>query len=128
MSNRNRKAKATTFADKKLAKVEKKNAELQQQLQATNMSLMNMRQMYEGAVTEKQGLRAQLARTTQILTGLIIQAKKQKLVLKADTFPKLQEFAGFEPVADEDGNLILTPISADMMEEMEEDLEGDEDE
>ena len=124
MANRNTKAKGTTLVDKKLAKANERIAQLTQQLQGTNMSLMNMRQMYEGAITEKNAFRAQMLRGNSLVTALIIQARGRKLTIKEATFKKLAEYAGFDPVADAEGNLTLTLITLEDMEMMEDEIEA----
>lgn len=99
-------------------------AQLNEQLRATNYSLMNMRQMYEGAITEKNALKAEVFRANQIITALAIQARGKTLKIKEATFGKLAEFVGFSPEADDEGNLIITPIS---VEDVQEDIEEEDD-
>lgn len=127
MSNRNRKATGgSTFADKQRKKAEAKVANLQEQVRAARMSLMNMRQMYEGVVQEKQALQQQLQQMTQIITGAAVQSRKNQLVLKKATFDKLAEFVGYE-IEQDDGNLIITAVTQDDVE-IEEDVEEGSDE
>jgi hypothetical protein len=118
MSNANRKAKGTTMADTKLRKAEKRLAEVGQQLQATNISLMNMRQMYEGAITEKNALKNRMVRAEMLVTAFAAQARGGQARLKAKTLEGLNDYAGFD-LTDDDGDLLVTPISLDDVEAME---------
>lgn len=130
MSNRNRQAKPTGMTDKKLEKAKQRITQLEQQVASARMSILNMRQMYEAAVQEKQGIRAQLERSTQIIVALAIQGRGNKAVLKEKTFAKLSEFQGYDQTVD-GGDLVITAISAgdyeDMKANLEEETEDDSD-
>jgi hypothetical protein len=126
MSNVNRQAKGTTMLDKKLAKAQERNINLEQQLQSARMQILNFRQMYEAAIQERQGIQMALGRTQQILIGLILQSKGGKAVLREKTFAKLAEYAGYDTEVDGE-DLILTPVSVSDVEDMEAEIEEQED-
>jgi hypothetical protein len=109
MSNRNRKAKKTTSVDKQLTRAQERIKLLGEQVNAARMSTLNIRQMYEKVQQENQALQRQLDNATQIITGVVLQERNNRLVLKAKTFHLLDEFVGFKTLA-EDGNLIVTPV------------------
>jgi hypothetical protein len=123
MSNRNRQATGgSTLADKKLKRVQEQVSGLQEQLRAAQFQVLNMRQMYEGAVQEKLGLQNQLQRTTTMLIGAVVQSRGKTLTLKEATLGKLNGYAGIDTQAS-DGNLVLRAISVEELQAMQEDID-----
>ena len=127
MANRNSKAKGTTMVDVKLKKANEKITVLAQQLAQSNMGLLNMRQMYEGATQEKMALQQRLASIERMLVALVIQSRGKKATIKEATLAKLSNFAGINTSA-EGEDLLLTAVSVEQMEEMQADGEDDEQE
>ena len=127
MANRNSKAKGTTMVDVKLKKANEKITNLQQQLAQSNMGLLNMRQMYEGATQEKMALQQRLASIERMLVALVIQGRGKKATIKEATLAKLSNFAGINTSA-EGEDLLLTAVSVEQLEEMQADGEDDEQE
>lgn len=122
MSNVNSKAKPQTMDGKKLRKAEVEIVQLRQQLAQASMGILNMRQMYEGAVQTKLGLEAQLQRTNQMLVAAVSQSRGGKLVIKEATFVKLDKYAGLDTKVD-DGALILSVLTNEQVAEMQADIE-----
>jgi len=108
--------------DVKLRKAQKKIVELSQQLQQAQMGVLNMRQMYEGVVGEKQSLQHQLQRANSLVLAAVVNARGKTLTIKEATFNKLGEFAGVD-TKDDNGNLILTALTVADIEAMQEEIE-----
>lgn len=123
MSNRNRKAKSTTVEGKKLSKALQKIGNLEEQLRASQFQVLNLRNMYEGAVVEKQAIQNQLSRLSQMLVGAVIQARGKKLTLRESTIAKIADYAGVD-TAEDDGNLVIFAVSKEQFAEMQEDIEA----
>lgn len=63
-------------------KANKARKALQQQAAQTGMALMNMRQMYEQSVAEKNELEQQIARKDALIAALVLSHGSQLFVLK----------------------------------------------
>lgn len=119
MSNRNRKAKPTGFQAKKNKKLQEEIENLQEQVRAARMSVLNQRQMVEAANQDRDLLQSRLDQAVQVITAAALQSRKNRLVIKEATFSELAEFVGYD-LADEDGDLIVTPVSRSDLETQEE--------
>lgn len=120
MSNRNRKATGgSSFQDKKLKNAEKTIENLQEQVRAARMSVLNQRQMVEAANQENDILTSRLDQAVQIITAATLQERKNRLVLKEATFSELAEYVGYD-LDDDDGDLIITPVHRSELEKEEE--------
>ena len=97
-----------------------------QELQAENsqlrMSVLNMRQMYEGATQEKMQLQAQLGNLQTMLTATVSQSRGKTLRIKAKAIENVGDYAGLDTKVD-DGDLILTALTVEQAEEMQADIE-----
>lgn len=125
--NRNRKVSGdTTMQGKKLKKALARIEELTQQSQQASMGLLNMRQMYEGAVQEKQQMTAQINNLQTMLTALVIQGRGKKVTIKAASFAKVSEVAGLDTKLNDNEDLIISSLTHEDVEAMQDDLEEDE--
>ena len=102
-------------------------ARVAEQLQATNLSLANMRQMYEATVGEKQAFKNRMVRAEMLVTAMALQGKLKGGVIKKATLEQLKQYGGFD-LQDADGDLIVTPISIESIEELQAEFEESEDE
>ncbi len=116
------KAKKTTMADVKLRKAQDAVASLTEQLSQASMGILNMRQMYEGATQEKLVLQSQLQSTSNMLVGILHQTRGKSITLKKATFEKIRGYAGLDTKED-NGKLILTLVTVEEAEEMEEEID-----
>jgi hypothetical protein len=127
MSNANRKVKPQTTDGKNLQKANALIKELQLQLSQTRMSVLNMRQMYEGAVQEKIAASQQHGAVSRMLTAAIIQNRGKKLTIKESTFDQLDKYAGIDTKV-EGGDLQLFAVTKEEMAGMLQDIEEASDE
>ncbi len=103
-------AKTTTTVDVKLRKALAKIVKLEQDLSQASMGVLNMRQMYEGAVQEKMGLEAHVARMSTMLTGVLQQTRGKSVTLKKKTLERSGDYVGVQ--ADVDGDdLVLMLVT-----------------
>ena len=97
-----------------------------QELMAENsqlrMSVLNMRQMYEGTTQEKMQLQSQLGNLQHMLTAAVSQGRGKSLRLKAKTLENVGDYAGLDTKV-EDDDLILTALTVEQVEGMQADLE-----
>ena len=89
------------------------------------MSVLNMRQMFEGATQEKLGLQSQVQNLQNMLTAAVVQGRGHSIKIKAKAIESVDQYAGLDSKV-EDGDLILTALSAEQVEEMQIDLGEDE--
>lgn len=107
--------------DKKLAKAQARIEELVAQGSQQALSILNMRQMFEGATQEKMILQGQVQNLENMLMGVIVQARGKRMVIREKTFEKISEYAGIDTKV-EDGDLTLTALTVTQVEEMQADL------
>ena len=112
------KAKTTTMVDVKLRKAVARIEQLERDLSQASMGVLNMRQMYEGAVQEKMGLQSQLTSMHRMLTGMLIQTRGKKLTIKARTLERIGDYAGVH--TDVDGDDLIVSLVTTAKEEDEE--------
>ncbi len=117
---RNRKAKGfSSPADKKRIQ------DLGQENSQLRMSVLNLRQMYEASVGEKQQLQATIANLQNMLTGAVVNGRGKSIRIKAKSLESLDQYAGLDSKV-EDGDLILTALTVEQVEGMQADLGIDE--
>ena len=104
---------------------ERKIQELQGENSQLRMSVLNMRQMFEGATQEKLGLQSQVQNLQNMLTAAVVQGRGHSIKIKAKAIESVDQYAGLDSKV-EDGDLILTALSAEQVEEMQIDLGEDE--
>ena len=104
---------------------ERKIQELQGENSQLRMSVLNMRQMFEGATQEKLGLQSQVQNLQNMLTAAVVQGRGHSIKIKAKAIESVGNYAGLDSKV-EDGDLILTALSAEQVEEMQIDLGEDE--
>lgn len=107
--------------------VNKKNTNLEQQvaqatvrIQELGMNVLNLRQMYEGVVQEKQALRNELLRAQFLLTALVVRSNMGKVTIFKATLDRLVDFLGVN-IEESDGNVVLTAIRLDEIKEGQDD-------
>lgn len=99
--NKNAQKKAKRAARDKIT-----GQDVKQQLKQVQMSLVNMRQMYEASVQEKAQLQQAITELRTIIGGIMVATKNTELVLTPDTMAELQStWTGYEMDVNEDGNL-----------------------
>lgn len=96
--------------------------ELKGQLSQSSMGLLNMRQMYEGAIQEKQQLQAQARNLETMLIAAVSQSRGKTLTLKKKSLENIQKFAGLDTKV-EDGDLILSALTVEEVQALQEDLD-----
>jgi len=101
---RNQKAKG--FVDhKSQARINELTAENSQ----LRMSVLNMRQLYEGVVQEKVQLQAMLENAQRMLAAAVVNGRGKSIRIKKKAIETVHEYAGLQ--ADEvDGDLVLTAV------------------
>ena len=111
---------------KKLRKAVEQIEKLKEENRLLSMSVLNIRQMYEGSIGEKQGLQFQLNNVQQLLTACVVSSNRaKKLVLKEKVLSSLGDYAGIDTKADEDGNLTIMALTIAEVAAMQEDIDGD---
>ena len=110
---------------KKLRKAVEQIEKLKEENRLLSMSILNIRQMYEGSIGEKQGLQMQLNNVQQLLTACVVSARGKKLVIKEKVLSSLGDYAGIDTKADEDGNLTIMALTIAEVAAMQEDIDGD---
>lgn len=109
--------------DGKLIKKQKARIkELVEENGQLRMSVLNIRQMYEGMVGEKVMLRNQLQRANQILVAATVQARGKTITVKEKVLAGLEKYAGVD-TKEVDGDLIITALTKADMEKMLEELD-----
>lgn len=116
------KAKATSMVDVKLKKCIAKGEKLQEENSQLRMSVLNIRQMYEGSIGEKNQLNAQLQNANQILMGVVVGARGKTITIKAKVLTQLGEYAGID-TKDVDGDLTLTALTVAEIEAMQAEID-----
>ena len=111
--------------DERLIKAKKRIEELTANASELSMSVLNLRQMYEGATQEKLVLNQQLSNTQSMLTALVVQGRGKSVRIKAKSIENLDKYGGLDS-KDEDGDLILTALTVEQVQEMQDDLMIDE--
>lgn len=109
--------------DGKLIKKQKKRIdELIAESQQLRMSILNIRQMYEGSIGEKTQLLNQLRSTNQILVSAVVGARGKTITVAAKVLDTIDKYAGIDTKS-VDGNLILTAITMVEAEKMQEEID-----
>lgn len=73
------------------------------------MSVLNLRQLYEGAVQEKMQLQGQAENAQRMLTAAVVNGRGKSLRIKKKAIETVHEYAGLQ--ADEvGGDLVLTAV------------------
>ncbi len=116
------KAKGTMMVDVKLRKAQKRIEELTEQASQASMSVLNLRQMYEGAIQEKTVLTARLNNLSSMLTAVVSQGRGKFVRIKEKTLEDVSKYAGIDTKAD-DGDLILTVLTVEQVEEMQDEID-----
>lgn len=86
------------------------------------MSVLNMRQMYEGAVQEKLQLQGQVGNLENMLTAAVVNGRGNSLRIKQKAIESVGDFAGLDSKV-EDDDLILTALTVEEVEGMQADLQ-----
>ena len=110
------------MVDVKLRKAKKKIEELQGEAAQLRMSILNIRQMYEGSIGEKTVLQNRLTNIEQLLTAAVVSSRGKTLTIKEKTFGTLTDFAGID-TKDVDGNLVLTALTVAEVEAMQDEID-----
>ncbi len=105
------------MVDVRLRKAIARIEELTEQASQSAMGILNMRQMYEGAVQEKMGLESQVTSMHTMLTGVLHQARGKKITIKKKTLECIGDYAGVQTDVDGD-DLVLTLVTKEV-DEME---------
>ncbi len=114
---RNKKAKGfRSPADiKRIKELAAENSELR-------MSILNMRQMYEGAIQEKMQFQGQANNLQQMLTAAVIGTRGKTLKISKKAIDSVGDYGGLDSMVVDD-NLHLTALTYEQIEEMQADLE-----
>ena len=116
------KAKHTDMATKRLKKAKEKIEQLTGEAAQLRMSILNIRQMYEGSIGEKTVLQNRLTNIEQLLTAAVVSSRGKTLTIKEKTFGTLTDFAGID-TKDVDGNLVLTALTVAEVEAMQDEID-----
>ncbi len=108
--------------DERLIKAKKRIDELNAKLSESSMSILNLRQMFEGATQEKMMLTNQLQNAQSMLTALVAQGRGKSVRIKAKSIENINKYAGLDS-KDDDGDLVLTALTVEQVQEMQGDLE-----
>ncbi len=98
------------MATTKIKKMQKRIDELVTQGSQLSMSILNMRQMYEGSIQEKQAITGQLNNMQAMMTATIHQARGKTIKIKAATLEKIEDYGGIVPTQDGE-NIVLTLLT-----------------
>lgn len=110
------------MVDKKLAKAQARIEELVAQGSQQAMSILNMRQMFEGVTQEKMVLQGQVQNLQNMLMGVVVQARGKHVTIKEKTFENIGKYAGIDTKLD-DGDLVITALTVEQVEEMQADID-----
>lgn len=106
------------MATTKIKKMQKRIDELTAQASQSAMSVLNMRQMFEGVTQEKLAITGQLNNMQAMLTATIHQSRGKTIKIKAATLEKIDTYGGITPTqAGED--IILTLVTREELAENE---------
>ena len=105
------------MVDVKLRKALTQIGQLTEEVRQASMGILNMRQMYEGAVQEKMGLESQVTSMHTMLTGVLHQARGKKITIKKKTLERIGDYAGVQTDVDGD-DLVLSLVTREV-DEME---------
>ena len=120
------KAKHTDRVTKKLKKAEERIEQLVAEGNQLSMSILNIRQMYEGCVGEKAGLSMQVTNVSHLLVGAALTGRGKSLTIKAKTLESLGDYAGVDTKALENGDLVVTALTHEEIAAMREEIEEEE--
>lgn len=109
MSNKPKQAPGTSTNKKVRKVIVQKNQEMSQ----LRFQLLNMRQMYEGAIQEKLSLQQQANQWHQALAAAVIQAGKKGLRITAQTLENLPEAGRVVSEPHPKGGSVLKVVEAD---------------
>lgn len=111
----------------KIDKMQNRIDQLTQTNSELSMSVMNMRQMYEGQVQEKQILSGQVASMQSMLTAVIFQARGKSVTIRAKTMEKLEDYAGISTNQEGD-TVVLALLTAEELAEQQQEFDDAEEE
>ena len=111
------------MADGRLRKARERVEELTAQASQSAMSILNLRQMYEGAIQEKTILQSQLANLQGMLTALVSQGRGKSVTIKEKSLANVSRYAGIDTKA-ADGNLVLTALTVEAVQAMQEEIDA----
>ena len=118
------KAKGTTLVDTKLRKAKKRIEELQAESTQLRMSVVNMRQMYDSSIGEKNQLQALLENTNQILVAAVAGSRGKTITIKKKVIDNIANFAGLD-TKDADGDLVLTALTVAEVQAMQDEIDDE---
>jgi uncharacterized protein YlxW (UPF0749 family) len=116
------KAKHTDMATKRWKKAKAQVEELQAEAGQLRMSVLNIRQMYEGSIGEKNALQAQLANANQLLVAAVVAGRGKKITIKKSVFEKLSDYAGVD-TKEVDGDLVISALTVADIEAMQAEID-----
>ena len=97
---------------KKAAKDRITGQDTKQQLKQVQMSLVNMRQMYEGSIQEKAQLQQAVTELRTIIGGLMVANELTEIVLTPENMQQLNDqWTGYHMDVNEDGNLEIVMMN-----------------
>ncbi len=117
------KAKHTDMMSKRWKKAKAQVEDLEGQAAQLRMSILNIRQMYEGSIGEKTVLQNRLANVEQLLTAVVVNGRGKSVTLKEKTLKGLDQYAGIDTKAQDDGSLILTALTIAEVEAMQDEID-----
>ena len=112
------------MVSKKLKKAQAKVEQLTAEASQLRLSILNIRQMYEGCVGEKQQLTNQLGSANRLLVAAVAGSRGKSITVKAKVFETLDTFAGVD-TKEADGDLVLTALTVAEVEAMQEEIDED---
>jgi uncharacterized protein YlxW (UPF0749 family) len=116
------KAKHTDMATKRWKKAKAQVEELQAEAGQLRMSVLNIRQMYEGSIGEKNALQAQLANANQLLVAAVVAGRGKKITIKKSVFEQLSDYAGVD-TKEVDGDLVISALTVADIEAMQAEID-----
>lgn len=117
--------RAKNTDSRQLHKRQVRIAELMEENKGLRLSIMNIRQMYEGSIGEKQSILLQLTNVQHLLVGAALTGRGNSITIKEKTLASLGEYAGVD-TKDVDGDLVITALTLTEVEAMQADLEEEE--
>jgi uncharacterized protein YlxW (UPF0749 family) len=110
------------MATKRWKKAKAQVEELQAEAGQLRMSILNIRQMYEGSIGEKNQLQAQLQNANQLLVAAVVAGRGKKITIKKSVFEQLSDYAGVD-TKEVDGDLVISALTVADIEAMQADID-----